>query len=384
MEKEEFIQKASEFQTQKEMADSLGFSISWVKSHIKKYELKSKDIFKVREKKIINTRQTEGIYGSLLKNKKLYLNKFIELYNQGLNDTEIGKYLGVNNVTIHNWRSERKLPSNFQYKKSFDTNKFIELYNQGLNWTDIAKELNTTESSICMYGKELGLPPNKFSINELTETEFQVLYGSLLGDLYLSGHGGNYAHSLKQAEYFYWKYNLIRRLCGKISFKEELDIRHNKYYACLFTTVHSYPAVNNIWLSSYRDKVKYINSDLFNKLNGLGIAIWFMDDGYFDHGSIAFATQCFSKNDLNLILTIFKEKFNLNFTIHSNNTIRLSIKDFDKFKQLVNPYIHPSLIYKLGEFKTPLNRETPKMDNPVLNPQEIGENAKRLEVMPNK
>lgn len=69
MEKEEFIQKASEFQTQKEMADSLGFSISWVKSHIKKYELKSKDIFKVREKKIINTRQTEGIYGSLLKNK---------------------------------------------------------------------------------------------------------------------------------------------------------------------------------------------------------------------------------------------------------------------------------------------------------------------------
>lgn len=34
--------------------------------------------------------------------------------------------------------------------------------------------------------------------------------------------------------------------------------------------------------------------------------------------------------------------------------------------------------------KTPLNRETPEMDNPVLNPQEIEENAERLEVMPNK
>jgi hypothetical protein len=42
--------------------------------------------------------------------------------------------------------------------------------------------------------------------------------------------------------------------------------------------------------------------------------------------------------------------------------------------------------YKIGvcRLKTPLNRETPEMDNPVLNPQEIEENAERLEVMPNK
>lgn len=45
-----------------------------------------------------------------------------------------------------------------------------------------------------------------------------------------------------------------------------------------------------------------------------------------------------------------------------------------------------SMKYKYGDshHKTPLNRETPGMDNPVLNPQEIEENAERLEVMPNK
>ena len=45
-----------------------------------------------------------------------------------------------------------------------------------------------------------------------------------------------------------------------------------------------------------------------------------------------------------------------------------------------------SMNYKYGDShrKTPLNRETPGMDNPVLNPQEIEENAERLEVMPNK
>ena len=43
--------------------------------------------------------------------------------------------------------------------------------------------------------------------------------------------------------------------------------------------------------------------------------------------------------------------------------------------------------YKYGEccHKTPLNSKIPvNKDNPVLNLQEIEENAKRLEVMPNE
>lgn len=375
MEKQEFIEKANNFYTQFELAESLGLSTSWVKKELKKHGLKSKEIFKPKEKKIVNTRQSEGIYGSLLKNRQLYINKFIELYNQGMNDTEIGKFLEINNVTIHNWRIERKLPSNFSYKRKFDTNKFIELYNQGLNWTDIAKELEVAECTICRYGQELGLTPNKFSIEELSEEEFQILYGSLLGDTYLSGKGGNFAHSLAQAEYFYWKYNMLRRLCSKISFKENFDNWTNKYYACLFTIIRSYPAINHIWELSYKNKVKYINPQLFEKLTGLGIAVWFMDDGYFDHGSPAFATNCFSQIDLDYIIEIFKTKFNLHFSKHSNNTIRLSVKDLNKFKDLVKPFIHSTLLYKLGEFKTPLNGETPEMGNPVLNPQEIEENA---------
>ena len=375
MEKQEFIEKAKNYSSQKEMAEDVGYSISWVKKELKIHGLKSKEVFKPKEKKIVNTRNTEGIYGSLRTNRKIYLDKFIELYNQGLNDSEIGKFLGVNNVTIHNWRVERKLPSNFVYTKNFDTNKFIELYNQGLNWTDIAKELNSSESAICSYGKELGLTPNKFSIEELSEEEFQILYGSLLGDSYLSSEGGNYAHSLAQAEYFYWKYNKLRRLCSKITFKENFDTRTNKYYACLFTKIRSYPAINNIWKLSYKNKIKYINTELLNKLTELGLAVWFMDDGYYDHGSVSICTNCFTDIDINNIISILRNNFNLHFSKHSNNIIRLTISDFQRFKTLIKPYIHPSLLYKIGEFKTPLNGEPPIKDNPVLNLQETEENA---------
>lgn len=38
---------------------------------------------------------------------------------------------------------------------------------------------------------------------------------------------------------------------------------------------------------------------------------------------------------------------------------------------------------KHSSFKTPLNGETPEMDNPVLNQQETAVNAERLEVIPN-
>ena len=55
-------------------------------------------------------------------------------------------------------------------------------------------------------------------------------------------------------------------------------------------------------------------------------------------------------------------------------------------KNLIEKYIHPDCLYKLDAPKTPLNREITNsdLDNPVLNLQEIEENAERLEVMPNE
>ena len=136
----------------------------------------------------------------------------------------------------------------------------------------------------------------------------------------------------------------------------------------------------------YTNKIKYINESLFSKIEPLGLAVWFMDDGYYDHESYSISTNCFSDRDLQIVLKVLLDKFDLNFKIHSNHVIRLSKKDSSKFVDLIKDYIHPECLYKLhiDPPKTPLNREVPEMDNPVLNPQETGENAERLEVMPNE
>lgn len=136
----------------------------------------------------------------------------------------------------------------------------------------------------------------------------------------------------------------------------------------------------------YSNGKKHINEEILNNIDALGLAVWFMDDGYYYHEGFGIATNCFSIEELKLVINILKSKFNLEFRIQpSNNTIRLIKRDASKFIELVKPYIHKDCIYKLhlNELpKTPLNGETPEMDNTVLNPQVIEEDAERLEVMP--
>ena len=73
-----------------------------------------------------------------------------------------------------------------------------------------------------------------------------------------------------------------------------------------------------------------------------------MDDGYFDHNSISIATNCFTDEDINIIIELLKNKFDLHFNKQASNIIRLSNLDFEKFKNLIYNYMHPSLLYKFG------------------------------------
>lgn len=347
--REEFFNAAKECYTREELGNKLGISVTTVRSYLKKYEVSAKDILKPKEKKINVQNSGNGVYGSTRKNKDKYIEELKRLHAEGLNDSQISRELGVNNVTIRNWRINLGLDSNFQYERKFDTNRFIELYNEGYNYSDIAKELNVSDSAISDYGRSLGLEPNKFSIEEMTPEEFQVFLGTLLGDGYLSDNGGgNFAHSLEQAPYFYWKYNILRRFCNKPMFKENYDTRTGKYYACLITHFKMLIAVNKYYSKLYKDRVKYIDSELINQIEPLGIAVWVMDDGYRHSNTISIATQCFNDDDIKIIIDMFKNKFGWKFTKESNNEIHLAAESFTNFFNTISPFMRNELKYKLG------------------------------------
>lgn len=349
-------------------------------------------ILEVPESSVTRIRRSLGLLSLTDKQRKENRERFIELYNQGLNDSEISRILKVNNATVHYWRKNLNLSSNFEYSVKFDTEKFLELYNQGLNDKEISIILGCSDSALCEYRKNHNLSNNLCNKDRPTYEQEQVIIGSVLGDMCIkmcknAKHAtGDFAHSLKQENYCKYKANILRNFVSNERYKSHYDKRTDKTYNCYYVTLKSSEYLTELYSKFYINGKKHIPKDLLYKLDGLGIAIWFMDDGYKNPYGYNIATNCFTLDDLEEVKTFFKSKYDINISVHKDYTIYIKADSKDKFTNLIQPYIHDDCLYKLhtASIKTPLNGETPKKDNPVLNLQETEENADRLEVMLNK
>lgn len=318
---------------------------------------------------------------------------FFKLYQLGYNDTEIAKQLGVTHSTISDYRCNQGLPKNFKYRKELEKESIMSLYNEGKNIHEISKILNVDSRLVDLYINEKQITDDYV----LSPTEEQIILGSLLGDGNITANKSNtkshlvFAHSPKQKNYCIWKTQMLQNIMYfHYSFREvmETDKRSGKEYTSYRALSKDLPILDDFqkrWYVKVNNRnVKIINKDDLYKVNALGLAIWFMDDGYKDHNTgYMIATQCFSKDNLNTIKSYFKDVWDIDITIRTNGEIYIGSKYKDKFTSIIEPFIHSDCKYKLikSSCKTPLNGETPEKDNPVLNPPEMEENAERLEVM---
>ena len=93
---------------------------------------------------------------------------------------------------------------------------------------------------------------------------------------------------------------------------------------------------------------KTITKEFLNNFDELSLAVMFMDDGAKTTSSITIATNCFSEDELIILINFLKKRFNLTFHICSQHQIYLISKDFERFKEIVLPYMHEDLLYKLS------------------------------------
>lgn len=291
--------------------------------------------------------------------------KIKSLLDQGLNIREISEKLNVTRrdriwdsikrlglfdsflaknkkmTTIHNNISEEDL------KKYSD---------QGYTDEKLAEHFNVSLSSIKKLRKKYKIPINVkyriLDIDEFTEEEFQVLYGTLLGDGHLTNRyrniSGSIAHCMKQKEFLEFKHTYLKRFTNPIEEHHKYDIRYkNPNYTQCYMYIKGSKALNALYPKLYNNKIKYINKELLFKLTGLGIATWYMDDGSNGKYGYILCTNSFSSEDVLLIQKFFKEKFDIETTIRKDNVIYIKAKSKQKFKDLVSPYIIPSMQYKL-------------------------------------
>lgn len=204
----------------------------------------------------------------------------------------------------------------------------------------------------------------------------QLLIGSLLGDGCFCSVGGttknmclSIAHSAKQKEYLEYKWRVLDKY-NLVSPIVEYHINNHRYSHELVgyrfkSKLH--PIFTNIRRRYYDSNGhKRVYEEFVKDIDALGLAIWYMDDGFVTKNSCILSTCSFTLEEQTLLANILLEKFNLHFTVGKHdNSMYLQAKDFPRFVELVRDYIIPSMQYKLIPYsKRVLNKQGELLEHP--------------------
>ena len=309
-------------------------------------------------------RRVEKLHLTVKDETKEFDEQIKAFIDQGLNIKEISEKLGVKRRD-RIWDSIKRLGlfdeffeknKKYTHIRNINFEEFKQKHQEKFTDTELSEYFNISLATVKTYRKKLKLPINIqhriLNIKNFTEDEFQVLYGTILGDANLDHRStnvcGSMAHCVRQKEFIEFKHQMLQRFTSDIREKKSVDYRFkNPEYYSYYMYIKSSKALNDLYPKVYKNKVKYIDKELLYKLTGLGIATWYMDDGSNGHYGYILCTNSFSKEDLQLIQNFFKEKYDINTTIRKDNTIYIKADSKQKFKNLVSPYIIESMKYKL-------------------------------------
>lgn len=180
-----------------------------------------------------------------------------------------------------------------------------------------------------------------------SQKQLMFIIGTLLGDGYLDkttrGYSLRIHHGISQKEYVDFKYSLIS------SFVNSKPKRSGKAY--YFRTV-SHPLLNKLRRLFYNDRRKIIPKSFLKKnFDSFALAIWIMDDGAADKKQLRINTQCFSLEENLWLIKFLQAKFGINSTVNVDREkyrLRIAGSSMNLLKELITPYIIPSMLYKLS------------------------------------
>ena len=192
-------------------------------------------------------------------------------------------------------------------------------------------------------------------------------------------------HSNKQRDYCLWKSEMLKYLTN-------ITIIEDKKVNAVRIQSSRHPFYTRLREWVYVSSRKTVTEHALKIITPLGIAIWYMDDGCFcksgrwvDDYSVQLYTNSFSEAENNLIQYYFKKKWGVDWTVYSKNErgekhYFLSLRNtkaqrkIDTFFSLIRPYIHKSMLYKLGTDESNLENEVSDIGRTVLKNTEVDRN----------
>ena len=202
--------------------------------------------------------------------------------------------------------------------------------------------------------------------------QLDVIIGSLLGDARLECRSIGLRspitarfrvhHGERQKGYVFWKYEVLQGLALKapreISWTNpKRDMREVSWY---FHTrsLKEFGILHNCF---YKNGVKILPEAIFDLFTPQMMAVWFMDDGANTVKSFTLSTHSFQESEQYMIVRFLKEKYDISATIvkdRMKQKIYIGRNDYQAFKAIIQPYIIPSMIYKIDSPRNDLIGKT--------------------------
>jgi recombination protein RecA len=194
--------------------------------------------------------------------------------------------------------------------------------------------------------------------------QFQLILGSLMGDGNLSpnrrGRSGTrfrMGHGAGQAAYLDWKVSLL----GNIAHARTVNAK-----AAVFADFTPLPELRELHDAVYfGDGKKHLSWEYLKSLTPLALAVWYMDDGGFTvrskgvqerttggTGRVEICIEAMSLGSRERLVHYLRDTHGLDVKLRYSGARKISVLQFstaasEKFQELVAPYVHPSMEYKL-------------------------------------
>jgi recombination protein RecA len=201
--------------------------------------------------------------------------------------------------------------------------------------------------------------------HRLSAMQWQVVLGSVMGDGNLSPCMNKAAfaarfrlgHGPKQHDYLDWKASLFANI------GQSRSVRSNGSVHLDLTPL---PELHELRQAVYfGDGKKHLSEEYLKALSPLALAIWYMDDGCFTvrskglqertvggSGRIDICVDAMTAGTRDRLVEYLRDSHGLNVKLitrgeRAQQVIQFTTAASAKFQELVAPYVHPSMAYKL-------------------------------------
>ena len=183
----------------------------------------------------------------------------------------------------------------------------------------------------------------------------EILVGSLLGDAWLEKPKVNarlrFEQSNSRKEFFFYFYEYFAPYCqSSPKLRKRFDKRTNKIYLTWHFSTKCYPVFTNVYHLFYIDKKKVIPANIMDLMGPIALAFLIMSDAWRHNKGVTIATNSFSVAENELLIKVLNEKFALNSRLiydHKYPSIHIPYRDLPKLQNLIVPYMHNTLLYKI-------------------------------------